>query len=118
MPTTWPSCLAELARVGADAPERRHAKFRCVAMVAYPDGTDVWEAGEVAGRIAPQAMGGSGFGYDPVFAPDGFEGRTFAQMTADEKHGSPIGAGPSGRWRPDWAGLTGPPDRRPRRVAS
>ena len=34
--------LAELTRVGADAPERRHAKFRCVAMVAYPDGSEVW----------------------------------------------------------------------------
>ena len=49
-------------------------KFRCVAMVAYPDGTDIWEAGEVSGTIAPAAVGDAGFGYDPVFAPDGFEG--------------------------------------------
>ena len=46
--------LAELARVGADAPDRRHAKFRSVAMVAYPDGSDVWEAGEVTGVITAQ----------------------------------------------------------------
>ncbi len=78
--------LAELTRVGADAPERRHAKFRCVAMVAYPDGSDVWEAGEVMGQISTRPMGQSGFGYDPVFAPDGFGGRTFAQMSPDEKH--------------------------------
>jgi XTP/dITP diphosphohydrolase len=55
-------------------------------MVAYPDGSDVWEAGEVTGDITPEAAGRSGFGYDPVFAPDGFEGRTFAQMSAAEKH--------------------------------
>jgi XTP/dITP diphosphohydrolase len=78
--------LAELARVGADDPERRQAVFRCVAMVAYPDGREVWESGKVHGTITPEAMGGAGFGYDPVFAPDGFDGRTFAQMTAEEKH--------------------------------
>jgi XTP/dITP diphosphohydrolase len=78
--------LAELDRVGAHSPGQRRAKFRCVAMVAYPDGGEVWEAGEVAGEIAAEAVGHSGFGYDPVFAPDGFEGRTFAQMSAAEKH--------------------------------
>ncbi|MGD0391256.1 MAG: RdgB/HAM1 family non-canonical purine NTP pyrophosphatase [Acidimicrobiales bacterium] len=78
--------LAELDRVGAGSPDRRRAKFRCVAMVAYPDGSDVWEAGEVTGEITPEAVGHSGFGYDPVFAPDGFEGKTFAQMSAEEKH--------------------------------
>ena len=49
--------LAELTRVGADAPDRRRAKFRCVAMVAYPDGTDVWESGEVTGEITSQRRG-------------------------------------------------------------
>jgi XTP/dITP diphosphohydrolase len=78
--------LAELARVGADDPERRQAVFRCVAMVAYPDGREVWESGKVHGTITPEALGGAGFGYDPVFAPDGFDGRTFAQMSAEEKH--------------------------------
>ncbi len=78
--------LAELARVGANAPEERIARFRSVAMVAYPDGTDVWAAGEVTGVITPEAIGHSGFGYDPVFAPEGFEGRTFAQVGAEEKH--------------------------------
>jgi len=78
--------LAELARVSADDPERRQAVFRCVAMVAYPDGSEVWESGKVHGTITPEAMGGAGFGYDPIFAPDGFDGRTFAQMSADEKH--------------------------------
>jgi XTP/dITP diphosphohydrolase len=78
--------LAELAAVGADSSDRREAKFRCVAMVAYPDGSDVWADGEVTGVITPEAIGESGFGYDPVFAPDGCRGRTFAQMSAEEKH--------------------------------
>lgn len=78
--------LSELARVGADDPERRQGVFRCVAMVAYPDGREVWESGKVHGTITPEALGGAGFGYDPVFAPDGFDGRTFAQMSAEEKH--------------------------------
>ena len=78
--------LAELARVGADVPERRTAVFRSVAMVAWPDGDEVWEAGTVPGTIAPVAVGDHGFGYDPVFAPDGFGGRTFAQMSPEEKH--------------------------------
>ena len=78
--------LAELARVGANAPEQRIARFRSVAMVAYPDGTDVWAAGEVIGVITLEAMGHSGFGYDPVFAPEGYQGRTFAQVSAEEKH--------------------------------
>jgi XTP/dITP diphosphohydrolase len=78
--------LDELARLGADIPERRAASFRCVAMVAYPDGSDVWAEGDVGGVIAPAAVGESGFGYDPVFAPVGHRGRTFAQMSAAEKH--------------------------------
>jgi XTP/dITP diphosphohydrolase len=78
--------LDELARVGALVPDRRTAWFRCVAMVAYPDGREAWEAGTVTGVIAPEARGGAGFGYDPVFAPDGFDGRTFAQMRPEEKH--------------------------------
>jgi XTP/dITP diphosphohydrolase len=78
--------LEELDRVGAQTPERRTAKFRTVALVAFPDGHERWAAGEVTGVIAPRALGDSGFGYDPVFAPDGFDGRTFAQMDPAEKH--------------------------------
>ena len=78
--------LAELAGTGADRPEARRARFRSVAFVAYPDGTELWVEGAVDGTITPDARGDGGFGYDPIFAPDGFDGRTFAQMTADEKH--------------------------------
>ncbi len=78
--------LAELDRVGASGPDARRARFRSVAFVAYPDGSELWVEGEVVGTITPDARGMSGFGYDPIFAPDGYDGRTFAQMTAEEKH--------------------------------
>ncbi len=78
--------LSELGRVGATSPERRRARFRTVALVAFPDGGDLWADGEVAGTIADHPCGESGFGYDPVFIPDRFDGRTFAQMEAAEKH--------------------------------
>ena len=77
---------SELDRVGADTPAARRARFRSVAFVAWPDGSELWVEGEVTGVITPEPRGEGGFGYDPLFAPDGFDGRTFAQMTADEKH--------------------------------
>ena len=78
--------LAELERVGADGPDARRARFRSVAFVAYPDGTELWVEGAVDGTVTTEVRGDGGFGYDPIFAPDGFDGRTFAQMTPDEKH--------------------------------
>lgn len=78
--------LSELERVRATGPGARRARFRSVAFVARPDGSELWVEGEVTGTIAPEARGAGGFGYDPVFAPDGFGGRTFAQMSAGEKH--------------------------------
>jgi XTP/dITP diphosphohydrolase len=78
--------LEELARVGAHAPAQRTAVFRSIALVAYPDRDDVWASGEVTGVIMPEARGSSGFGYDPVFAPDDGHGDTFAQMSSQQKH--------------------------------
>ncbi len=78
--------LTELDSHGADTPDRRRARFRCVAFVVFPDTSEVWADGEVVGTIALEAAGDAGFGYDPVFVPDGYRGRTFAQMTPDEKH--------------------------------
>ena len=78
--------VAELERVGATSPEQRAAAFRSVAFVAYPGGGEVWADGTVVGIIAPEPIGDAGFGYDPVFVPEGCGGRTFAQMSASEKH--------------------------------
>jgi XTP/dITP diphosphohydrolase len=79
--------VSELERVGASTPSERSATFRSVAFVAYPDGREVWAEGVVTGVITSHPVGDGGFGYDPVFAPEGFGGLTFAQMSADEKHG-------------------------------
>ena len=78
--------LAELSAAGAVNPDQRRATFHTVALVAFPDGSELWADGRVSGVITPEAVGDRGFGYDPVFAPDGGGGRTFAQMSPGEKH--------------------------------
>ena len=75
--------LDELA--GVDDGRARRARFRTVALVAWPDGREVAGHGVVEGHIASEARGERGFGYDPVFVPDDGDGRTFAEMTSDEK---------------------------------
>jgi XTP/dITP diphosphohydrolase len=67
------------------APGLRTARFRTVALVHRPDGSEVVATGTVEGRIAEEAIGEGGFGYDPVFVPVEGDGRTFAEM-GDEKH--------------------------------
>jgi XTP/dITP diphosphohydrolase len=75
--------LADLAGV----PEaERGARFRTVALARFPDGSEVLAEGVVEGMISSEARGERGFGYDPLFIPADGDGRTFAQMTADEKH--------------------------------
>jgi XTP/dITP diphosphohydrolase len=64
----------------------RRARFRTVALVAFPDGSELWREGAVGGVIAPTPRGANGFGYDPVFVPDEGDGRTFAEMSPAEKH--------------------------------
>jgi XTP/dITP diphosphohydrolase len=78
--------LRELAAVGASTPEARRARFRTVAMVCFPGGREVAAHGVVEGVIAPDRRGDAGFGYDPVFVPDGGDGRTFAEMSGAEKN--------------------------------
>jgi XTP/dITP diphosphohydrolase len=67
-------------------PALRTARFATVAVTRWPDGTEVAVRGEVEGVIAAAPLGENGFGYDPVFVPTEGDGRTFAQMTAAEKH--------------------------------
>jgi len=75
--------LAELAR-HPGAP--RTARFRTVAMCRFPDGREVVAEGSCPGTVPAAAEGAGGFGYDPVFMPDEGDGRTFAAMSAAEKH--------------------------------
>ena len=55
-------------------------------MVVWPDGRELGVEGVCLGSIAPAERGRRGFGYDPVFVPDDGDGRTFAEMSEDEKH--------------------------------
>jgi XTP/dITP diphosphohydrolase len=82
---TYATNVAKLLAVLAGQ-ENRLARFRTVAALVRPDGTRLVAEGEVAGRIAHEAQGAGGFGYDPVFVPDDGDGRTFAEMEAEEKH--------------------------------
>lgn len=68
------------------APAPRTARFVTVIAVAYPDGTAFCVEGELDGMITPERAGDQGFGYDPVFAPLEANGRTLAQLTAQQKN--------------------------------
>lgn len=72
-----------LDRLG-DGTDRR-ARFVCVIAIASPAGVVGTAAGEVRGRILDAPRGAGGFGYDPVFVPDGFE-QTFAELPAETKN--------------------------------
>jgi XTP/dITP diphosphohydrolase len=67
-------------------PEERIARFRTVALARFPDGNEIVTEGTVDGTISLGPRGSRGFGYDPVFVPDEGDGRTFAEMTAEEKN--------------------------------
>jgi XTP/dITP diphosphohydrolase len=84
---TYADNVAKLLRelAGVDEPART-ARFSTVALVRWPDGREVAAIGDVEGVISGEARGDGGFGYDPVFVPVEGDGRTFAQMTAAEKH--------------------------------
>ena len=62
----------------------RRARFRCVAALVWPDGRTITAEGECAGRIAGTPSGTGGFGYDPVFVPDGLD-TTFAAVPPEVK---------------------------------
>ena len=63
----------------------RRARFRTVIAVVSWQGDMHYETGECTGTIATEERGTNGFGYDSIFVPDEGDGRTFAEMTADEK---------------------------------
>lgn len=73
--------LAEL-----DGVEDRRAAFRTCVLVRYPGGSELVVNGVCPGTIATEERGERGFGYDSLFVPDDGDGRTFAEMTDDEKH--------------------------------
>jgi len=78
----------KLRERGATTPERRKAQFVSALCVAWPDGhAEEFEA-HVDGTLVWPPRGDQGFGYDPMFLPDGHT-RTFGEMPSEEKHGLP-----------------------------
>jgi XTP/dITP diphosphohydrolase len=75
-----------LEEKGAMSPKDRAARFVSVLCLAWPDGHTEIFRGEVEGQVVWPPRGTSGFGYDPVFQPEGYD-ITFGEMTAEEKHG-------------------------------
>jgi len=78
---------AKLAEKGAVAPGDRTGRFVSVLCLAWPDGHAEYFRGEVEGTLVWPPRGEKGFGYDPMFLPDGHD-RTFGEMSAQEKHGT------------------------------
>jgi XTP/dITP diphosphohydrolase len=72
-----------LARTGPEA--NRDAHFICALALAWPDGHVEWFEGRVDGTLVWPPRGSRGFGYDPMFIPDGHE-QTFGEMDPEQKH--------------------------------
>lgn len=66
-------------------PEKRTARFVSVITMVYPDGRKIVARGECNGHMIYQPKGSNGFGYDPLFVPDGYD-RTFAELSGAEKN--------------------------------
>jgi XTP/dITP diphosphohydrolase len=73
-------------RIGDVPLEGRAARYRCVAACAWPDGREVWAEGECEGGLVLEPRGTGGFGYDPIFVPQGEARRTMAQLSGEEKN--------------------------------
>lgn len=98
-----------LERLAGLPARERTARFVCVLALALPGGLEMVAAGECRGTLLDEERGTAGFGYDPLFVPEGGQ-RTFAEMTAREKAESShrgraiaLAAGPMGRLLREWA---------------
>jgi XTP/dITP diphosphohydrolase len=81
----------KLQRLGATSPNARTAHFISALCVAWPDGHGEAFEGRVDGVLVWPPRGDKGFGYDPMFLPEG-HARTFGEMPSEEKHGLPPGS--------------------------
>jgi len=79
--------LAEMAKRGATVPDQRKAHFVSALVIAWPDGHEELFEGRVYGTIVDAPRGTGGFGYNPIFQPDGYD-VTFAEMTSTVKSGA------------------------------
>jgi XTP/dITP diphosphohydrolase len=74
----------QLAKASATTPDKRRARFVAVLALAFPDGRTETFRGEVEGHLVWPPRGPNGFGYDPMFVPEGHD-RTFGEMEGHEK---------------------------------
>ncbi len=78
--------LVKLVSVMREVPDgQRRAHFRCVLLLLGPGGQEQTFEGRCEGVLRREPQGRGGFGYDPIFQPDGFD-RTYAELTAEEKN--------------------------------
>jgi len=102
IPRSWDRAMRrlhdELAKRGHDV-EGASGKFVSALVIAWPDGHEELFEGRCPGILTWPPRGAAGFGYDPMFMPEGHR-RTFAELSPTEKHGlPPVGAGLSHRAR-------------------
>ena len=83
-PCSYPANNAKLLRELQGVADRR-ARFRCAIALRAPDGREWTVDGSCNGQIILEARGSNGFGYDPLFVPDGF-GLTFAELDGETKN--------------------------------
>ena len=84
--TPWPDRREALLAEMRDVPAvRRGGRFVCSMVLVLPDGRELDGFGTVSGRIVEEVRGRFGFGYDPLFIPDG-DTRTFAEFPEEEKN--------------------------------
>jgi XTP/dITP diphosphohydrolase len=77
--------LQELIRALKGVPPAgRSARYRCVAVLAFPDGQELHAEGTCEGTLVAKPRGSRGFGYDPIFVPAGWD-RTMAELSDEEK---------------------------------
>jgi XTP/dITP diphosphohydrolase len=77
--------LRALIRAVAGVPASgRTARYRCVGVLAMPDGSQTYEEATCEGTLVARPRGSEGFGYDPIFVPQGWD-RTMAELSANEK---------------------------------
>lgn len=84
-----------LQAAGAASPAKRRGSFRATLCLAHPDGRETIFEGQVDGTVVWPPRGQKGFGFDPMFMPDGFD-ITFGEMPSEAKHS----------WSPGKVGLS------------
>ncbi len=75
----------ELQKLGAISPEQRTASFNATLCLAYPCGEHRFFEGKIKGTMIWPPRGNLGFGFDPVFMPEGYD-KSFGEMSSEQKH--------------------------------